>query len=179
MPIVLFLKSHIKGYIKQDGTFVREHEDVRPTTNASRVAREMAAAIAAHGGKGHYGLRVDSAKNSRSQAEIGGKLAPSSQFKDGTPTKRVLVGTSGVKLKGQRPEHIEDALHAMNLGGRNNHRGYYVGENVHLIHSAIPPNPGRDPGEGVYKDATLVARWRKRDDGPSEIMPKGDAFDNG
>ncbi len=72
-------------------------------------------------------------------------------------------------------EGIARALKAMGAAPDSKKYQYYFGDLVHLLHSEKAPSKGADPGEGVFKDATLVGRWNKSGPGAAPVQPNDDS----
>ena len=136
------------------------------------VISQIVSAMKAHGKPGHYGLRVDEADGPHGSLSIGDSVPVSRQWRNSEPTKRNLIGSSAIRVA-RHENGVKSALDRMNLLKFDVNKGYYPGDYVHLIHSPHAPTSGADSGEGVFKNATLVGRWKKKDDGQSPIEPNG------
>lgn len=139
---------------------------------ASQISRAMQ-----EKGGGNYGIRVDEKEGPHAQLGVGESIPSSRQWRNGEPTARKLVGSSAVRLKSSDVGHIKDVLSKMGLDPETKAQSYYFGELVHLIHSMEKPSSGADPGEGVFKNASLVGRWNKRYPGQHPIEPRESATD--
>lgn len=141
------------------------------------VAKQIFQAIKGHGGKGHYGIRVDESDGPHAVLQKGETVPKSRIWKNGELTGRTLVGSSAIKLP-KTEEGIHKALDNYGFLG-NSKRQYYYGDKVHLIHSLEAPHRGADEGEGVFKNATLVDRWNKDNPGNSPVRPNKTTFAEG
>jgi len=146
------------------------------TDNIHPVARQIFEKMKEHGGKGHYGIRVDE----ESQAKVGDSHPRSREWVNGNPTNRLLPGVSAIKAP-KNPRGIHNALRGMNLLEKAEgwNTPYYSGTLVHLIHSPEAPLRGEDKGEGIFKQPTLVGRWMKANAGRSPVLPNQETRANG
>jgi hypothetical protein len=138
-----------------------------------QAVTEIEKAIKEHGGKGHYGLRIDESDGPHAQLKAGESVPSSRQYREGELTGRVLGGSSAIVLKSPDRAGIVGALERMQLNpdAKWTKGGFYSGDLVHLIHSTSAPRKGFDPGEGMLKNAKLVGRWMKSESGRVQIEP--------
>lgn len=157
-PATLFLKAHIDGYTRKDGTFVRPHEDRRVAGKWGGDDRHLDEImdIVGRSPHKHHALRVMTTHPQTGEdpdVEVGQKLGPSHRWNDGKATARALKGTSGYAFRNR--EGLKKAIKGA---------GSYFGRQVVLM-GGDEARPGADAGEKLIADAKVLGVWHRKAEG--------------
>ncbi len=121
--------------------------DFDPVAHISSVMQGYA------GQRQRFGLRAD---DEAPAARVGGDVPRSRVWKNGSPTNRLLTGTSSIGIRSSDPKDVVAAL--KKLGGSPSH--YYYGQHVSLIHGPSY-HAGTDNDERVIHGAKLAGHYEK------------------
>lgn len=137
-----------------------ENRKVPVKMSQDEIAEDMLgkAKDAYAGGTKVIGIRTDDLDEADVLAP--GSILPKSRaWKNGDPTDKVLDGTSVVLVSNKTEPTLADVKRALKTMRPNSWSGYY-GKTVYLV-GGSSAKKGKDVGEGILKDAKVIAIYGK------------------